>query len=69
MVCDIDARDYPGCSDGFWYRWGRCVPRPTSCEDEPDVPVCGCDRVLYRSDCSRLQAGAFLGLDVVCGSR
>ena len=61
QFCDYE-RNGCGATDEFGY----CRDRPTGCPDPIFVPTCGCDRVVYGSDCEAYLAGTDLNAYGTC---
>ena len=62
MTCTASEYcDYDRNSCGATDEQGTCVTRPTDCPDLlVAVPTCGCDNVVYGSECDAYAAGADL---------
>lgn len=54
---DCDAGAFCSRPEGFCDEPGFCKERPSTCEDEPEFLVCGCDDVTYRNFCTAALAG------------
>lgn len=68
QLCNADEYcDFNRNSCGATDESGACVTRPTACPDVlVAVPTCGCDSVVYGSECDAYAAGADLNAAGSC---